>query len=215
MPFDFLKRKKGGAKPAAPVLAGSSSAAPAGVAFDGLTEDWRLVGRMLVTGRVSEALNKREPISIVDVNWAPIDGSAPLGPAPGLRSVDPYDLILVLAGHDSPPDNTDERTAHRVHKVSYEVALEVPPYRVTGTVYLYPGSEPDSLLSRSTEMFVPIVDAQATIEDRPVGDTAKGTILVNRQYLRGVEQIDARTGERHAKLPGASMGGVNWTDRAR
>ncbi len=215
MPFDFLKRKKGRGESAAPVPASSAAAAPDGLVFDGMTEDWRLVGRMLVNGRVSDALNKREPISIVDVNWAPIDGSAPLGPAPGLRSVDPYDLILVLAGDDSLPDNSDERTAHRVHKVSYEVALEVPPYRVTGTVYLYPGSEPDSLLSRSTEMFVPIVDAQATIGDRPVGERAKGTILVNRQYLRGVEQIDVRTGERHAKLPGGSMGGVNWTDRAR
>ncbi|MEO8571688.1 MAG: hypothetical protein ABI553_08285 [Chloroflexota bacterium] len=214
MPFDFLKRKRGG-ETAATVPASPAAAAPEGLAFDGLTEDWRLMGRMLVNGRISDALNKREAIGIVDVNWAPIDGSAPFGPAPGLRSVDPYDLILVLAGDDSLPDNSDERTAHRVHKVSYEVALEVPPYRVTGTVYLYPGYEPDSLLSRSTEMFVPIVDAQATIEERPVGDSAKGTILVNRQYLRGVEQIDARTGERHAKLPGGSMGGVNWTDRAR
>jgi hypothetical protein len=40
-------------------------------------------------------------------------------------------------------------------------------------------------------------------------------VLVNRQYLRGVEQVDVRTGERHEKLPGASLGGTNWTDRAR
>lgn len=212
MPFDFLKRKRGSdAERAGP----PAEAVVAGVAFDALTEDWRLIGRMLIEGRVSDALNKREAIAIVDVRWAPIDGSQPLGPAPGLRSVDPYDLILVLAADDSLPESSEERTAQRVHKVSYEVALEVPPYRVTGTVFLYPGSEPDSLLSRSSEMFIPVADAQATIEDRPVGDGTRGAILVNRQYLRGVEQIDARTGERHAKLPGASMGGVNWTDRAR
>jgi hypothetical protein len=212
VPFDFLKRKRAPDASAAAVPAGP---AVAGVAFDGLTEDWRLVGRMLVDGRVSDALNKREPIAIVDVRWAPIDGSEPLGPAPGLQSVDPYDLIIVLAGDDSLPETSDERAAHRVHKVSYEVALEVPPYRVAGTVYLYPGSEPDSLLSRATDMFVPVADAQATIEGRPIGDGGRGAILVNRQYLRGVEQIDARTGERHTKLPGASMGGVNWTDRTR
>jgi len=212
VPFDFLKRRRA---PHAESAAVPFDAVGEGVAFDALTEDWRLVGRMLVAGRVTDALNKRQPIDIVDVRWAPIDGSEPLGPAPGLRSVDPYDLILVFAGDDSLPDDSDERTAHRVHKVSYEVALEAPPYRVTGTVYLYPGSEPDSLLSRSTEMFVPVADAHATIADRPVGDGTNGAILVNRQYLRGVEQIDARTGERHAKLPGASMGGVNWTDRAR
>jgi hypothetical protein len=132
-----------------------------------------------------------------------------------LQTVDPYDLVIVLAGGESPPATDDERTAHRVHKVSYEVALEVPPYRVIGTVLLYPGSEPDSLLSRSSEMFIPVVDATALIGDRPMGDNAAATILVNRAYLRGVEQVDARTGERHEKLPGSSMGGVNWTDKAR
>jgi hypothetical protein len=164
---------------------------------------------------MSDALNKRDPIPIAEVQWAPIDGSEPLAPAPGLKTVDPYDLVIVLAGAESLPTTDDERTAHRVHKVSYEVALEVPPYRVIGTVLLYPGSEPDSLLSRSSEMFIPVVDATAWIGDRPMGDDSARAILVNRAYLRGVEQVDARTGERHEKLPGASMGGVNWSDRAR
>jgi len=86
---------------------------------------------------------------------------------------------------------------------------------VVGTVMLYPGSEPDSLLTRSSEMFVPVVGATATMGERPIGTGQIAAILVNRQYLRGVEQVDARTGERHEKLPGSSMGGVNWTDRAR
>jgi hypothetical protein len=215
VPFDFLRRKKEpastGAAPAAVV-----GAAEEGIPFDGFTEDWHLVGRMLVKSRLSDALNKRDPLDILDVRWAPIDGSAPLVPAPGLKNVDPYDLILVLTGDDSLPESgDDERAAHRVHKVSYEVALEVPPYRVIGTVLLYPGSEPDSLLNRSSEMFIPIVEATALLGDKPLGDDATKAILVNRAYLRGVEQVDARTGERHEKLPGASLGGVNWTDRAR
>ena len=215
MPFDFLKRKKASADPAtAPGAA--DGAVPEGIPFDGLTEDWRLVGRMLVDGRLSDALNKREPIGIAGVSWAPIDGSEPLVPAPGLKSVDPYDLVIVLAGDDSLPSmSEDERSAHKVHKVSYEVALEVPPFRVVGTILLYPGSEPDSLLHRSSEMFVPVVAATATMGGQPVGASPQAAILVNRQYLRGVEQVDARTGERHETLPGASMGGVNWTDRSR
>lgn len=215
MPFDFLRRKKGSDTPTGatpPAAAGSG----AGIAFDGLTEDWRLVGRMLVEGRLSDALNKREPIAIADVSWAPIDGSEPMAPASGLKTVDPYDLVIVLAGEDTlPPMSGAERNAHRVHKVSYEVALEAPPYRIVGTVFLYPGSEPDSLLNRSSEMFVPVVEATAMIGDRQIGDGNATAILVNRAYLRGVEQVDARTGERHEKMPGASMGGVNWTDRAR
>ena len=96
--------------------------------------------RMTIDGRLSDALNKREAIAIHDVQWAPVDGSAAFAAAPGLQSVDPYDLILVLAGEGSMPELTDsERAAHRVHKVAYDVALEVPPFRVVGTVHLHPG----------------------------------------------------------------------------
>jgi len=215
VPFDFLKRRKPAS--AAPAADSVTPAADApGIPFDGMTEDWHLVGRMMIDGRLSDALNKREPIALENVTWAPADGSAPMAPAPGLKSVDPYDLVLVLTGDDSLPGmSTDERNAHKVHKVSYEVALEAPPYRVVGTVYLYPGSEPDSLLQRSSDMFVPIVDASALLGQTPIGSTTFATVLVNRQYLRGVEQVDVRTGERHEKLPGSSMGGTNWTDRSR
>ncbi len=212
MPFDFLKRKKApdGAHPPA------AAAKTQGVAFDGLTEDWRLTGQMMIEGRLSDALNKREPIELLTVQWGPVDGSGPMVDAPGLKTVDPYDLVIVVAGDDTIPEMSEEgRTAHRVHKVSYEVAIEVPPYRVIGTVYLHPGSEPDSLLSRSSEMFVPIVAATAMMGDTRVGPETASAVLVNRQYIRGVEQVDLRTGERHQKLPGASMGGTNWTDRAR
>jgi len=215
VPFDFLKRRKGPA-PAAPASSAAAKGTSEGIPFDGMTEDWRLVGRMMIASRLSDALNKREPIEIEDVTWAPADGSQPLAPASGLKSVDPYDLVLVLTGDDSLPDlSAEERTALKVHKVSYEVALEAPPYRVIGTVYLYPGSEPDSLLQRSSDMFVPVIDATATLGQVQISGGPFTTVLVNRQYLRGVEQVDVRTGERHEKLPGASMGGVNWTDRAR
>jgi hypothetical protein len=212
VPFDFLKRRK--TEPA-PVQA-APAAGPQELRFDGITEEWRLVGTMLVEGRMSDALNKREPIEILAVTWAPIDGSGPMVPAPGLKSVDPYDLVLVLGGTSTLPEmSEEERTAHRVHKVSYEVALEVPPYRVVGTVYLYPGSEPDRLLDRSAEMFLPVVGATVTMGDRPIGDPNLEVVLVNRAYLRGVEQVDVRTGERVEKLPGAPLGGTNWTDRVR
>src|SRR4026209_298161 len=148
---------------------------------------------MQMDGRLSDALNKREAIEISDVRWEPIDGSAPLSEAPGLRSVDPYDLILVLAGEGSMPEMSEaERAAHKVHKVSYDVALEAPPFRVTGTVFMHPGSEPDRLLDRATEMFVAVVDAQAYLCDQTVGGEDVETVLVNRFYLRGVEQIDKR-----------------------
>ncbi len=212
MPFDrFRRRKDNDTVPA--TVAAADGRPGRGVPFDGLTEEWRIVGHMQVTGRLSDALNKREAVPIADVQWAPADGSEAMTAAPGLKSVDPYDLIMVLAGDDTLPVMSDnERSAHKVHKIAYDVALEVPPYRVLGTVFLFPGSEPDRLLDRATEMFVPIVDAVAYLGDRPLGESMDA-ILVNRFYLRGVEQIDRRTGERHQRLPGASLGGVSYSDR--
>jgi hypothetical protein len=215
VPLNFLRRKKTQTSTASSSAPSASARSRTGVTFDGVTEEWRLVGRMSVEGRLSDALNKRESIAIHDVRWAPIDGSAELVDAPGLKSVDPYDLILVLAGEGSMPELSDtERAAHRVHKVSYDVALEAPPFRIVGTVYLHPGSEPDRLLDRATEMFVPVVDAVATLGGTRVGDPEVETILVNRFYLRGVEQVDKRTGLRAQKLPGAPLGGTTWSDRS-
>ncbi len=213
MPFNFLRRKK--AEPATPAAAPVAARARSGTAFDGLTEEWRLLGRMQIEGRLSDALNKREAIEIADVRWEPIDGSEPLSEAPGLRSVDPYDLILVFAGEGSIPEMSDaEIAAHKVHKVSFDVALEAPPFRVTGTVFMHPGSEPDRLLDRATEMFVAVVDAVAMLGEKRVGDPEVDTILVNRFYLRGVEQIDKRTGMKAQKLPGMPLGGTTWQDRS-
>jgi hypothetical protein len=213
VPFDFLKRKK--ADGSAPSASGTASRRSRGIPFDGLTEEWRIVGNMHVEHRLSDALNKREAVSISDVHWAPIDGSSPLVPAPGLKTVDPYDLILVLAGEATlPPLSEAERTAHKVHKIPYDVALEVPPFRVVGTVYLHPGSEPERLLDRATEMFVPVVGATAYLGEAAVAPEIDA-ILVNRFYLRGINQVDRRTGERPQQLPGAPLGGISWQDRSR
>ena len=171
---------------------------------------------MQIEGRLSDALNKRHAVPITEVRWAPVDGSAPLTDAPGLRSIDPYDLIVVLAGEGSQPPLTDEeRAAFKVHKIPYDVALEVPPFRIFGTVYLYPGSEPDRLLDRATEMFLPVTEAAAMLGERQVGDPEVDTLLVNRFYLRGVTQVDKRTREPAPKLPGQPLGGISWQDRSR
>jgi hypothetical protein len=214
VPFDFLKRKKEVSElDAATGAAGGSGVR--GVTFDGLTDEWRIVGEMHIAARLSDALNKREAVTISDVRWAPVDGSGELAPASGLKAIDPYDLILVLAGAATLPPLTDaERTAYKVHKIPYDVALEVPPFRVIGTVYMSPGTQPDRLLDRGTEMFFPVVGATAFLgETQLVAEL--DAILVNRFYLRGLEQIDRRTGERPQPLPGMPLGGTSWHDRSR
>ena len=120
MPFGFGKREdkprpasesdSEAAQAGRPVAVPTPSGA-GGIAFDGLTEEWRLVGIMDVTGRLSDALNRRDAISIRDVNWAPLDGSEPFSAVPGLRSIDPYDLIVVLAGEGTLPDFSEDEKA--------------------------------------------------------------------------------------------------------
>ena len=85
---------------------------------------------------------------------------------------------------------------------------------LVGTVFLHPGSEPDRLLDRATEMFVPVIDAVAMLGEQRVGDPDVETVLVNRFYLRGVEQVDKRTGLKPQKLPGSPLGGITWQDRS-
>jgi hypothetical protein len=212
VPFDFLKRRKDAAE-----VIDEATGRPVGrgVPFDGLTEEWRIVGEMHIPGRLSDALNKREAVTISGVRWAPVDGSEELSPAAGLKAVDPYDLILVMAGEATlPPLSDAERMAYKVHKVPYDVALEVPPFRVIGTVFMTPGSEPERLLDRATEMFVPVVAATAFLGERKMAEEMDA-ILVNRFYLRGLNQIDRRTGVRPEPLPGAPLGGTSWHDRSR
>jgi len=211
VPFNFLRKKappipvepEPVAGPAPEVMEAAHRSG--GVAFDGLTEEWRLMGVMNIKGRLSDALNKREAIAIADVSWAPVDGSDAFTPVPGLKSVDPYDLIVVLAGEGTlPPLSDAEKAAHKVHKVPYDVVLEAPPFRIVGTVFMFAGTEPERLLDRGTDMFVPVTDALAYLGDQPIGDTEVDVVLVNRFYLRGIEQIDKRTGARVAAPPAPS-----------
>ena len=71
MPFGFLRRggKKAAGGPAAPAASAAAARRRSGVPFDGLTEEWRLVGVMEIETRMSDALNKREPVPIRDVTW--------------------------------------------------------------------------------------------------------------------------------------------------
>jgi hypothetical protein len=201
MPFGFrlpgsaAKTKPGqpeaGGTPAAPEGAGGGRGLRTGVPFDGLTEEWRLVGVMELEGRLLDILNRREAIPIRDMRWATLDALADLKPAPGLQKVDPYDLIVVMAGEGSlPPLNEPEKAAIRIHKVAYDVNLDVPPYEVLGTVFLHPGSDPDRLLDRSTELFFAVTHAVVGVRGNPLGETEIETALVNRSYLRRVEPVD-------------------------
>ena len=49
-------------------------------------------------------------------------------------------------------------------------------------------------------MFVPVVHARASMGDQSIGTDAN-VILVNRLYLRGVDQVDAATASGPSRSP--------------
>ena len=55
---------------------------------------------------------------------------------------------------------------------------------------------------QSARKFVPVTDAMAYYGEERITGTEVDTFLVNRRYLRRVDQVDRRTGEAHQRLPG-------------
>ena len=201
MPFGIGRKQDGPSVVAVapPEVAPTTTRA---IAFQGFTEEWRLNGQVVLTGRLIEVLNQREPIPVMDVRWAPIDGPAALEPAPGITELDPYDLIVVIVGSGTLAAKTDdERAAHRIHKVSFDVALAVPPFRVIGSVQVHPGAVPESIMDRGGRLFAALTGAAIHYGDVAIDLGGADTILVNRAYIREVVQVDLSTGLPYANLP--------------
>ena len=116
MPFNLFRRDRpaeGAGRPG-----GGRAAGPRPVPFDGLSDEWRLAGQMRIEGRLSDALNRRNPIELTEMRWASLVDGGPLSEAPGLKVIDPYDLILVMAGEGSLPPMTEaERAAIKAGQI--------------------------------------------------------------------------------------------------
>ncbi|TAL06749.1 MAG: hypothetical protein EPO00_10535, partial [Chloroflexota bacterium] len=190
MPFGFGRKEVEAPPPQAETPAVSSMTARA-IGFKGFTAEWRLEGQLVMTGRLLDVVNQREAIPVADVRWAPLDGSADLASAPGIQEIDPYDLIVVIAGSDTlAARSDDERAAHRVHKVSFDVALIAPPFTIIGSVQIHPGAVPESLMDRGAQMFVAITDPVVRNGEAAVDIGSAEAVLVNRFYLNDVIQVD-------------------------
>lgn len=191
MPLFDIFRKKPAPAPATP----APPPQPPGVPVDACTEDWRIRGRVVVEGRLLDALNRRDPLEIMMPEWAPIDGSTGFESVPGLRTIDPFDLLIVFARPETMPARTpEESAARRRSKDTFDVLVDLEPFQVAGTVHLYPGLDATSLLEHSTDLFAAFTGAIATIGGgQRVGPDEPTTILVNRSYLTHVEQVDEVT----------------------
>jgi hypothetical protein len=172
------------------------------IVFDGLTEEWRLFGMMEISERLSDTLNAGGPLKVMDISWAPSDGSRPLEPAPAFRSVAAEDFVIVFAGYDTiprKPDGTPRWPAHA--KESHGLRLLAGPFAISGRVFFEPGEGPEQLLQpEGGPLFIPVVSADVRLGERHIGDPAVEVALVNRRALTRVERHVKP--EREASLEG-------------
>jgi hypothetical protein len=182
----FLRRSRDETSASSP----EETARRRGIPFVGFTDEWRLEGSMDIEGRAWDVLNRRQPIPITGVHWGPLDGSTPMEPAPGLRRMDSYDLVVALA---VPVPEASGPDILRGANIPVDVVLHCPPLRVVGTVRMRPGQEAEELLLNQPDMFIPIGGAVAFLDRQPLSIPPADLVLVNRAYLKDVRPIDART----------------------
>ena len=165
---------------------------PQTILFDGLTADQRIIGEIVFAGRLSDALNGREPLPINNVRVASIDDENSFLPAPAYGSIDPYDFELVVLGPDSLPGfSAEQREAHKIRKAPHSVKIDLAPYRVTGTIWLDLGTTIEVLLGRITRLYLPVTGAQVMLGERVIDLRGSDTVLVNLFDLREIkEQVD-------------------------
>lgn len=199
MVMKFLHRNQTAPAPASesyaseldPELQLAAVPAPELAAFDGLTADRRVVGQVLLDGRLSDMLNRRELLPISDARTAPLaKGKAQFRLDPSYTSVDPYDFEIVLAGAGTLPDFTvAEMAARRVRKTSHRVDLDVAPYRVTGIIWLNTGDALEKLLVRSDRLYLPVTEAEISLGDQLIDTNGADAVLVNYLGLHGVKEL--------------------------
>ena len=156
--------------------------------FVALSEDGR-IDAILTQGdvKLADALEKRAAIPVDNAQQGSNDLSAPLVPAGGVRSIDPYDVTIVMPAEDGEPVVSDaDHEAWTKFRVSYDVTLEAAPFKVSGILLLLPSVDPYSLTERGTELFLPVFSPAVLVGGVPVRDVPRDAILMNRSHIRRV-----------------------------
>ena len=153
--------------------------------FVALTEDGRIDARLAKGGvKVPDALEKRAAIDVNDAKQGPSDGSA-LAPAPGVKSVDPYDIAIVMPAADGEPVVSDgDMDVWSKFRIVYDVTFEATPFKVSGVLLLLPSVDVDSLIERGTQLFLPVFAPVVQAGATTIKDCPRDAILVNRSHMR-------------------------------
>jgi len=157
-----------------------------------LSEDGRIDAVLNQGGKLADLLEKRAAINVKDAQRGPSDGSS-LAPAAAVKSIDPYDITVIMPAADGEPAVSEaERDALGRFRVSYDVIIEAPPYKLCGTLLLLSNQEPSSLTERGTELFIPLFNPHVEVAGVTLRDTPRDSVLVNRSHIRRVTAMTKR-----------------------
>ena len=154
--------------------------------FVALTEDGRIDAVLAQGGILAALLEKRAPININTIFRGPNDGTN-MAAVSGSKSVDPYDISIVMPAADGDPLVSDaDKDAWQRFRVAYDVTLEATPFRVTGVLYLLPSQDAMALTERGSELFLPVFTPMVHCGAMTLVDVPHDAILVNRSHIRKV-----------------------------
>lgn len=156
--------------------------------FRAWTEDLYVSGFVPGTERLSDVLNRREPLK---VDLPKVHGLRAAGwptRPEGDLIVDPFDLEFVL-GHASGEPRA-EQLAKRIHKVRYPVLIEGQNFEIIGMMHVFPGNVPEFAVHRAGQLFLPITEPSVRRSQRIVSDRYTDVALVNRYAVRSIRQLD-------------------------
>ena len=156
--------------------------------FIALTSNGRIDAVLAQGGvRLADALEKRAAINVNDALRGSNDGSGPPTPAPNIKSIDPYEITIAMPAQDGDPAvSAAEHEAWVKWRLTYEVTLEAPPFKVTGILLLLPSQDPFMLAERGAEYFVTVFSPTVEVDGVTLTDTRRDAILVNRSRLRRI-----------------------------
>jgi hypothetical protein len=155
------------------------------------TDHAEVTGLVEGDDRLSDALNARETLVVRD-SVTHVAGSARLPERTPEIEVDPF-AVSVAIGVRRPRVAAAARHAEGarwVHKVTYPVCLSGDGLTVTGRIHVFPGNEPEFVLSRLSSLFFAVTDATVRVRGCIVNDAWTDVVLVSRYAVDRLEPLD-------------------------
>lgn len=169
---------------------GAAPMAPTVHPFRAWTESLFITGSAYGDDRLSDILNRREPMRVANASVVPIGAPRAAMYSQTELLLDPFDFDIVL-GQAMDSASADMRAARRIHKVRYPVLIDCHTFEVRGTIHLFPGNEPEFAVQRTGPLFLAVTSPVVRRERRVVSDPMTDVALVNRYAVSRIRQIDS------------------------